>query len=69
MRELETRLQIENPRFRRIWVDYSHKSNYQVVITLFPQGHDQYKMIFGKTTDLSYDTINKILVNYLEVSN
>jgi len=68
MRELELRLQQENPIFRRIWVQYSHKGSYRVIITLFPQGHGIYQMAFGEVQTLSYELINSVLQNYLEKS-
>ncbi len=65
MRELELTLQSENPQFRRIWVQYSHKGSYRIVITLFPQGTGDYEMTFGECPILTYDTVNTILQNYL----
>lgn len=62
MREIESRLQLENPQFRRIWVQYSHNRVYRVVITLFPQDINQrYRMIFGEPNNLSFDSINAVL--------
>jgi hypothetical protein len=61
MREIQTRLQAENPSYRRIWVQYSHHRAYRVVITLFPQGNGDYQMIFGEVPDLSYESINNVL--------
>lgn len=61
MRQIELRLLQENPRFRTIWVQYSHNRNYRVVITLFPYGDRSYGMVFGEPTDLSYESINNIL--------
>lgn len=65
MIELQERLLIENPQFRRIWVQYAHKGNYKIVITLFPHGYGAYRMVFGESQDLSYDSINKILQSKL----
>lgn len=65
MRELELRFQEENPQFRRIWVQYSHKGSYRVVITLFPHGHGPYEMVFSDVQELSYELINNVLQNYL----
>lgn len=62
MRELELRLQAENPRYRRIWVQYSNYRHLNVVVTVFPQGHGEYRMLFGHPAkDLSYESINAIL--------
>ena len=62
MRQLELRLQSENPRYRRIWVQYSNHREYRVVLTLFPQGNGEYRMLFAHPAkDLSYETINEIL--------
>jgi hypothetical protein len=61
MRELELRLQAENPRYRRIWVQYSNHRQLNVVLTLFPQGNGEYRMVFGNPRDLSYESINAIL--------
>lgn len=69
MRELELRLQAENPRYRRIWVQYSNHREYRVVLTLFPQGNGEYQMVFGRPQVLSYESINEILQKHLEVSN
>ena len=68
MRELELRLQSENPRYRRVWVQYSNHREYRVVLTLFPQGNEPYQMVFGRPSNLSYELINEILQNHLEVS-
>lgn len=66
MRQLELRLQAENPRYRRIWVQYSSHRHINVVMTLFPQGNGPYKMIFGHPVkDLSYESINEILQRHL----
>lgn len=65
MTEIELRLQLENPVYRRIWVQYSHHRNYRVIITLFPLGNGPYKMLFGELSELSYDSINGVLQNYL----
>ncbi len=67
MREIQTRLQEENPIFRKVWVQYSHNKTYRVVITIFPHDNSNYQMIFGTPTDLSYESINNILQNYLVV--
>ncbi len=64
MRELELRLQAENPRYRRIWVQYCTHRQLRIVLMLFPQIGD-YRMIFGEPSDLSYESINAILQKYL----
>lgn len=69
MRELELRLQAENPRYRRVWVQYSNHREYRVVLTLFPQGNGPYQMVFGRPSDLSYESINNILQIHLVESN
>jgi hypothetical protein len=61
MRHIEQRLERENPRYRRIWVQYSNHRQLRVVITVFPQGHGNYTMIFGTPSDLSYESINNLL--------
>lgn len=62
MRQLELRLQSENPRYRRIWVQYSNHRQLNVVVTVFPQGNGPYRMLFAHPAkDLSYETINEIL--------
>lgn len=66
MRAIQLRLLQENPQFRRLWVQYSHNRIYRVVITLFPQGNSPYTMVFGEPQDLSYQSINTILQNYLQ---
>jgi hypothetical protein len=68
MRELELRLQIENPRYRRIWVQYCTHRQLRVVLTLFPQGNEPYRMIFGEPSDLFYESINAILQKDLVLS-
>lgn len=65
MREIQLRLLQENPQFRNLWVQYSHNRIYRVLITLFPQGNAPYEMVFGEPQDLSYESINNILQNYL----
>jgi len=67
MQNLEERLLTENPIFRRIWVQYSNHRGYHVVITLFPQGNEPYEMVFGHPSNLEYESINKILQEYLVV--
>lgn len=69
MREIQSRLLQENPQFRRLWVQYSRHRIYRVVITLFPQGNAPYEMAFGELQDLSYESINNILQNYLANRN
>lgn len=69
MKELELRLQAENPRYRRIWVQYSNHRNLRVLLTLFPQGNGPYTMTFGDVRNLSYESINTILQNHLVESN
>lgn len=69
MRELELRLQEENPQFRRIWIQYSEHRGYRMVLTLFPRGNGTYRMAFGQPNDLSYESINTILQNYLQSMN
>jgi hypothetical protein len=69
MRQLQLRLQTENPRYRRVWVQYSNYRQLRVLITLFPQGSEHYKMVFGEPRDLSYESINDLLQNNLVVSN
>ncbi len=70
MREIQTRLLSENPRFRTIWVQYANSRGvYHIVITLFPQGNEPYTMVFGQPNDLSYESINSILQNHLVESN
>jgi hypothetical protein len=69
MRAIQTRLLQENPQFRRLWVQYSHHRTYRVVITLFPQGNAPYEMAFGEPQDLTYESINNILQNYLQNRN
>ncbi len=62
MREIESRLQLENPQFRRIWVQYSHNRVYRIVITLFPQNiSERYRMVFGEPNNLSYESISAVL--------
>lgn len=61
MRQLELRLQTENPRYRRIWVQYCTYRKLRVLITLFPIGSEHYKMVFGEPSDLSYESINGLL--------
>ena len=65
MINIESQLLEAYPQFRRIWVQYSNHRGYRVCITLFPQGHERYKMLFGEPKDLSFDSINAILQNYL----
>lgn len=69
MREIQLRLLREYPQYRTIWVQYSHHRSYRVVITLFPQGNAPYEMAFGEPADLSYESINTILQNYLQNQN
>ena len=69
MRAIQLRLLQENPQFRTIWVQYSHHRIYRVVITLFPHGNAGYQMAFGEPQDLSYESINAILQNYLQNRN
>jgi len=67
MRELELRLESENPQFNRVWVQYCTHRHLRIVLTLFSQG--TYRMVFGEPTDLSYESINAILQKDLAVSN
>jgi len=69
MRELELRLQAENPRYRRIWVQYSNHRQLRILLTLFPQGNGEYTMVSAEARDLSYESINTILQNHLVISN
>jgi hypothetical protein len=69
MRRLELQLESEFTQFRRIWVEYAHKGNFKVIITVFPVGHGPYDMYFGELQQLSDDGIRNILVKNLVVTN
>jgi len=61
MREIEASLEIQYPIFRRIWVQYSHKGNYHVCLTLFPCDNSRYQMVFGQLNELSLDKLSNLL--------
>lgn len=69
MRAIEMRLQQENPQFRMIWVQYSNHRGYRFILTLFPHGYGSYQLVSGTGIDNTYETINKILQDYLVKSN
>jgi hypothetical protein len=69
MRELESRLQQENPRYRRIWIQYSTHRGLRVLLTLFPMSHEDYRMVHSEAKDLTYESINEILQKDLVISN
>ncbi len=70
MRQIELRLQSENPQFRRVWVQFSRVgSRHRIVLTLFPQ-NGEYRMLFGVTyEELTYDIVNEMIQKDLVESN
>jgi hypothetical protein len=68
MRNLEFQLEEMYPQFRRIWIQYSNKGRYRILLTLFPQ-NGQYEMAVGEASAVTFETVNKILQDYLQRQN
>ncbi len=62
---LEMRLEAHYPQFKRIWVHGSNKGKYHLCITLFPIDHYQYRMVFGETSVVDFNSVVKIIDSYL----
>jgi hypothetical protein len=69
MRDLELQLQAAYPQFRRIWVRYSNHRGYRMCITLFPQGHGRYQMLFGEANQITFEIVDSLIREYLERPN
>lgn len=65
MRHLELQLEEMYPQFRRIWIQYSNKGRYRILLTLFPQ-NGPYEMAVGEASAVTIDTVTKILEDYLQ---
>lgn len=68
-RQLEREIQARfSDHLRRVWVQYSNnKSRVTLCITLFPQGHGTYRMIFVREVlDFSVEAVSGYVAEALE---
>ena len=75
VRRIGTRLEIsledQFPEFRRIWVQYTRvskrRSEYSMVITLFPADGGPYNMIFsGLVSEVNFETTSNLIQEHLD---
>ena len=69
MINIESQLLEAYPQFRMIWVQYSNHRGYHVCITLFPQGHERYKMLFGEVNKITFEVVDSLIRKHLVNSN
>jgi hypothetical protein len=63
---LERQLQEAFPQYRRIWVQYSNKGQYHLCVTAFPADGHQYRLFFGHTSTVNFESVSNLLRKDLE---